>query len=114
MVLVPLGAYADVHPQVQTWLLPYLFDDEDHVQEATTGAIARDFFKELEWHGIEGLAFWHGGFRGLGTGDKAVAGADDVADLPIGVPPLDVYTDTWAAARGPSPSPFRGRTCPGS
>lgn len=97
VVLVPLAAYARVHPQVQTWLLPYLFDDEAHLQEAISGPIARDFFKGLEWHGIQGLAFWHGGFRGLGTRGQAVAGVDDVADLVIGVPPLDVYTEAWTA-----------------
>ena len=111
---VVLGAPAVTpvsHPQVQTWLLPYLFDDEAHLQEAISGPIARDFFKGLEWHGIQGLAFWHGGFRGLGTRGQAVAGVDDVA----GSPSSGCRRWTCTPRRGPrwvhSPLRCRGGTC---
>jgi tripartite ATP-independent transporter DctP family solute receptor len=68
-------------------MLPFAYDDYDHVHRALDGP-AFDWFKQLaEKEGFILLANWEYGFRNLTNSKKPINTPDDVKGLKIRVPP---------------------------
>lgn len=72
-------------PQAQLFMLPYVFDDLDHVRRVVQAPFIEEMFNEeiLEKTGVRTLAWWYYGDRHLTTRNTPARTPEDVTPLKI-------------------------------
>jgi len=78
----PLGGFS---PSINILDIPYLFRDYAHVDAVLDGPIGKQLLKDMDKHGIVGMAFWENGFRHLTNSKVAVRTAEQAKGLKIRV-----------------------------
>ncbi len=76
----PVDAFV---PEMGVVDLPFLFEDEDHVDRVLEGEIGEDLLAEFECTDIIGLAFWENGFRQLTNSDRPIEEPSDLEGLTL-------------------------------
>ncbi|WP_422124349.1 DctP family TRAP transporter solute-binding subunit [Planococcus sp. X10-3] len=85
--------------------LPYLFEDNDHLETVLYGDVGNQLKEDLlENAQIRGLEFWVRGPRML-TASKEVATAEDLNGVKIRVPEIPASISAWEAM-GSTPTPM--------
>lgn len=79
--------FAGLVPKIGALDLPFLFRGPDHAYKVLDGAVGQQLMKELEAHGLKGLAWFEVGFRCITTKNRAVRTPDDVKGLKIRTTP---------------------------
>ena len=73
------------------WSMPWLFDSYEEAEKICESSLGRDMLASLEEKGLVGLAYGFNGFRRLTNSRRAVVGVDDMKQLKIRVPSLQMY-----------------------
>lgn len=63
--------------------IPFIFKDREHVYKVLDGEIGQGLLKELEQHGLKGLAFWDVGFRAFSNSKHTVTKPEDIKGLKV-------------------------------
>lgn len=68
-------------PAFQIFDLPFLFVNKEVCYQAFDGEVGQKLFKQLEPHGIIGLAFWENGFKHFGNNKRVLKSPEDFKGL---------------------------------
>jgi tripartite ATP-independent transporter DctP family solute receptor len=91
------GALGGFAPLVNVFDLPFLFNDNDHVDAVIEGDIGRSILDTFENAELKGLAFAENGWRNLTNSNRPVADAGDAAGLKLRTMENRVHLDAWSA-----------------
>jgi tripartite ATP-independent transporter DctP family solute receptor len=91
------GALGGFAPLVNVFDLPFLFNDNDHVDAVIEGEIGRSILDTFEAADLKGLAFAENGWRNLTNSNRPVANAEDAAGLKLRTMENRVHLDAWSA-----------------
>jgi len=91
------GALGGFAPLVNVFDLPFLFNDNDHVDAVIEGEIGRSILDTFEDADLKGLAFAENGWRNLTNSNRPVADAEDAAGLKLRTMENRVHLDAWSA-----------------
>lgn len=91
------GALGGFAPLVNVFDLPFLFNDNDHVDAVIEGEIGRSILDTFEEADLKGLAFAENGWRNLTNSNRPVADAEDAAGLKLRTMENRVHLDAWSA-----------------
>ncbi|MEJ8545500.1 DctP family TRAP transporter solute-binding subunit [Brevibacillus borstelensis] len=78
MIAPAFSNLADKVPEWSVLDLPFVFRDEDDVEEAFNGEIGRLLFESLEPFDMKGMAFWNNGFKQM-TSNRPLQRPEDFA-----------------------------------
>lgn len=106
MVWADFATFANWVPYYGVFVLPFLFNDFNHVFRVHDGPIGADFKNDLRGRlGVELLAWGPTGFRVIVTNRRAIRQASDLQGMKIRVPEIPVFVDTFRAL-GANPTPM--------
>ena len=72
----------DISPQFHVLDMPYLFEDDQHVERVVEGSAGKQLLAQLNGSGVEGLGFtYSGGFKVIATRDQKLNSADDLKNM---------------------------------
>ena len=91
------GALGGFAPLVNVFDLPFLFNDNDHVDAVIEGDIGRSILDTFEDAELKGLAFAENGWRNLTNSNRPVADAEDASGLKLRTMENRVHLDAWSA-----------------
>lgn len=91
------GALGGFAPLVNVFDLPFLFNDNNHVDAVIEGEIGRSILDTFEEADLKGLAFAENGWRNLTNSNRPVADAEDAAGLKLRTMENRVHLDAWSA-----------------
>ena len=77
--------------------MPWLFTDYSQVDAALSGPAGSQLLKATEAQGIVGLAYGENGFRQLTNDKRAIRSPDDLHDLKIRIPDVELYNSIYKA-----------------
>jgi len=77
--------------------MPWLFTDYSQVDAALSGPAGSQLLKATEAQGIVGLAYGENGFRQLTNNKRAIRSPDDLHDLKIRIPDVELYNSIYKA-----------------
>lgn len=80
-----------VDPKWTVWSLPWLFNSYEEAERACTSELGEQMLKSLEEKGLIGLGYGFNGFRMLTNSKRPVATVDDIRNLKIRVPSIQMY-----------------------
>ncbi len=80
-----------IDPTWTVWSLPWLFDSYEEAEKVCESALGREMLDSLQAKGIVGLAYGFNGFRRLTNGRRPVEKLEDLRDLKIRVPSIQMY-----------------------
>ncbi len=89
-----------VDPRWTVWSMPWLFDSYEEASEICESELGREMLSSLEAKGIVGLAYGFNGFRRLTNNKNPVVNIEDIQELKIRVPSIQMYISlfsTWGA-----------------
>ena len=89
--------YANIDQSFAAISMPWLFTDYSQVDAALSGPAGSQLLKATEAHGIVGLAYGENGFRQLTNNKLAIYAPDDLHDLKIRIPNVELYNSTYTA-----------------
>jgi tripartite ATP-independent transporter DctP family solute receptor len=89
--------YANLDQSFAAISMPWLFTDYSQVDAALSGSGGSQLLKAAEAYGIVGLAYGENGFRQLTNSKLAVSSPDDLHDLIIRIPDVDLYNSIFEA-----------------
>jgi len=78
-----LGA---IEPKINILDLPYLFEDEEHVDKVLDGPIGEDLLKDLPSKGLRSLGYFENGFRVVTNSKRPINSLADLKGLKIRTP----------------------------
>lgn len=81
---VSVGTFAEPYPQIEVLLLPFLYDDADHMWRVLDGPIGDSFLIKTRSAGVVGLSWFDAGARSFYTREP-IGGLEDLAGLTIRV-----------------------------
>ncbi len=84
MARVSVGTFAEPYPKIEVLLLPFLYDDAEHMWRVLDGPIGEDFLISARQAGIVGLSWFDAGARSFYTREP-IGGAEDLRGLTIRV-----------------------------
>ncbi len=87
--------YSALDERFSVLSLPWLFEDEEEVQEKLKGEAGDKINEMLENIGVVGLGITGNGFRQLTTTKKAVKSPEDIKGLKIRVPGMKMYVSLF-------------------
>lgn len=87
--------YSALDERFSVLSLPWLFEDEEEVQEKLKGEAGDKINEMLEEIGVVGLGITGNGFRQLTTTKKAVKSPEDIKGLKIRVPGMKMYVSLF-------------------
>lgn len=78
-----LGA---IEPKINTFDLPYLFKDEDHIDQVLDGPIGEKVLADLPSKGLRALGYFENGFRVVTNSKRPINKLSDLKGLKIRTP----------------------------
>lgn len=99
------GAFGSYIPKYQGLVLPFLFDNVDHMDRVYKSEIGEEINQELV-NGVNSrmLAVWHRGARNL-TANKAIKSPEDMQGMKLRVPTIPLVVKAWEGI-GANPTPI--------
>ncbi len=91
-------AFSEVTLHDEKWIafdLPFLFDNEQMVEQAFNGRVGELLLKSIETKGYKGLAFWDNGFKQLTNNNRPVVNPEDIKGLSFRVMPSEALFKTY-------------------
>ena len=104
MMFVPTAVAVNFDPSYNSWNIPFLFNDYNHVINATKGEFMQQKLDSLEKYNIKGLGYWSSGFLNFIT-TTPVAELADLKGLIIRCMECAPIMD-FLAAYGANPVPM--------
>jgi TRAP-type transport system periplasmic protein len=99
------GAFGSYIPKYQGLVLPFLFDNVDHMDRVYKSDIGEEINAELlEKVNSRMLAVWHRGARNL-TANEEISSPDGLDGMKLRVPTIPLVVKAWEAL-GASPTPI--------
>ena len=89
--------YTNLDQSFAVTSLPWLFTDYAQVDATLSGPAGGQLLRAAQAQGIVGLAFGENGFRQLTNSKLAVRQPDDLRDLRIRIPGVELYTSIYKA-----------------
>lgn len=105
MVRASFGTFNDIVPVTQTFSLPYLFRDVDHMHAVMDGPIGEEIAADFAERDLIVLAYYDGGARSFYNSQRPITSIEDLAGMKIRVIQNDVFVDMMAAL-GASATPM--------
>ena len=97
---------SNFYPKWSIINLPYFWRDQEHLDAFMTSDIAQGWVDDMaEQTDVQTLAFLNRNPRILSTKETEVNAVEDIQNLKIRVPRIDIYMDTWRAF-GVQPTPL--------
>ncbi|MEF2552969.1 TRAP transporter substrate-binding protein [Aurantimonas sp. A2-1-M11] len=97
---------SNFYPKWSIINLPYFWRDQDHLNTFLSSDTAQGWVGDMaEQTDVRTLAFLNRNPRILATKETEVNSVEDIQDLKIRVPRIDIYMDTWRAF-GVQPTPL--------
>jgi len=88
---------SQINNEFQVIAMPWIFPDADTAMAVMDGAVGQRLSDGLSDVGIEALGWGSGSFFQLYSNPGPIATADDIANVKIRTPGLDLYLESWAA-----------------
>lgn len=99
------GAFGSYIPEYQGLVLPFLFNNVEHMDRVYKSDIGEEIDKELQKVvNSRMLAVWHRGARNL-TANKEISSPDGLDGMKLRVPTIPLVVSAWEAL-GASPTPI--------
>jgi len=95
MAVVASAFVANFAPSLGVLDMPYLFRDNDHVEEVLDGEIGQKLAGDVENQNIKFLGWWEIGWRNMTNSSRPVNSLEDVAGLRIRTMPNPVHESLW-------------------
>lgn len=89
MIAPSYSKMTEVIPEWQVLDLPFIFQDEQHVQNVYTGEVGERLLGELESENIKGLALWGNGFKQMTSSRGALIEPEDFSGQRFRIMPSD-------------------------
>ncbi|MFZ7173291.1 TRAP transporter substrate-binding protein [[Pasteurella] aerogenes] len=87
--------------------IPFIFKNREHVYKVLDGEIGQGLLKELEQHGLKGLAFWDVGFRAFSNSKHTMIKPEDIKGLKVRTNQNPMYIQAFTLLGGnPVPMPL--------
>ncbi|MDY4594483.1 MAG: TRAP transporter substrate-binding protein [[Pasteurella] aerogenes] len=87
--------------------IPFIFKNREHVYKVLDGEIGQGLLKELEQHGLKGLAFWDVGFRAFSNSKHTMTKPEDIKGLKVRTNQNPMYIQAFTLLGGnPVPMPL--------
>lgn len=97
MVRASFGTFNDIVPVTQTFSLPYLFRDVNHMHAVMDGPIGEEIGAAFEERDLVVLAYYDGGARSFYNSQRPINGIEDLQGMKIRVIQNDVFVDMMTA-----------------
>ena len=107
IVVVGNPYYTTFNEKLNLLDLPFLFRDEQHVQNVLNGDVGEQLLNSLEESNLKGLAFYEIGFRDITNSKKQINTVADLSHLKLRTTPNPAHIAAfkeWGA--NPTPMPF--------
>jgi len=82
-------------PRWTVWSLPWLFDSYQEAEKLCESEVGEEMLQSLQNIGIVGLAYGFNGFRHLTNRDTQITALQDMKNLKIRVPSLQMYISLY-------------------
>lgn len=87
--------------------LPFLLQDNAHVEKVMDGPIGRELMDKLEQYRLKGLALWEIGFRNVTNNERPIRVPEDMQGLKIRTTPNPAHVQAFKIlGANPTPMPF--------
>lgn len=96
MVTVTAGVVANFAPELDFFSLPFIWDDQDHLQRVVDGPLGDKLKESLANVGIYALGFSTSGLRQLYTG-REIRGLEDLRGMKVRTMEVPQIVETWRA-----------------
>ncbi|MCR5641494.1 MAG: TRAP transporter substrate-binding protein [Lachnospiraceae bacterium] len=94
---VSTSQMAEKVPEMNVLLLPYLYDDSDHMWRVLDGEIGDDFLNKVQDYDLVGLSWYDAGARNFYSVDKPITCVEDCAGMNIRIQKSALMTDVIRA-----------------
>jgi tripartite ATP-independent transporter DctP family solute receptor len=105
MALTGNPFFTQFAPRLNVMDLPFLFRDAAHAHKVMDGPIGQELLKDLERHGMKGLAFWEIGFRHITNSKRPITSPADLKGIKIRTTPNKAHIEAFKLW-GASPTPM--------
>jgi tripartite ATP-independent transporter DctP family solute receptor len=95
ITVVGVGTFGKYDPAINHIVLPYLFDDYDHVYRFVSSPLWFELTKGLEKHGLKPITNVNAGFRDLLTTKKPVKTVADLKGIKVKVALIKPFLTVW-------------------
>jgi TRAP-type transport system periplasmic protein len=107
MVRASFGTFNDIVPVTQTFSLPYLFRDVNHMHAVMDGPIGEEIGAAFEERDLVALAYYDGGSRSFYNSQKPIQSIADLEGMKFRVMQNDVFVDMMSAlGANATPMPY--------
>lgn len=97
--------FTQLAPRLNVMDLPFLFRDVAHAHKVMDGPIGAELLKDLEKHGMKGLAFWEIGFRHVTNSKRPIRTPEDLKGIKIRTTPNKAHMEAFRLL-GANPAPM--------
>jgi tripartite ATP-independent transporter DctP family solute receptor len=97
--------FTQLAPRLNVMDLPFLFRDIEHAHKVMDGPIGAELLKDLEKHGMKGLAFWEIGFRHVTNSKRPIRTPEDLKGIKIRTTPNKAHMEAFRLL-GANPAPM--------
>lgn len=94
------SAVVNFIPSVIYWDLPYLIEDNEHMDNVLESEVMATLDEQLSNHGFKNLALQHGGFRQITNSIRPIESLEDLNGINIRLLESEVMIDTFEAISG--------------
>jgi len=105
MALTGNPFFTQFAPRLNVMDLPYLFRDSAHAHRVMDGPLGAELLKDLEKHGMKGLAFWEIGFRHVTNSKRPIRTPEDLKGIKIRTTPNKAHMEAFRLL-GANPAPM--------
>lgn len=92
---VGVGGFGKLDPAVYNLMMPYLFEDYNHVYRVVSSDLWMELTKGLEKYNLKPIANFNAGFRDLLTVDKPIQKVADLKGIKLKVGQVKVFRVVW-------------------
>lgn len=89
--------FATVDPAINVLDLPFLFEDESHVDKVIDGQIGKDLLADLPSKGLVPLGYFENGFRVITNSKRPINKLEDIKGLKIRTPQAPISVAIFEA-----------------
>lgn len=94
---VSASQIAEKVPDMNVLLLPYLYDDSQHMWRVLDGEIGDEFLEKVEYYNLVGLSWYDAGARNFYSVEKPITCLEDCAGMNIRVQESAIMADMISA-----------------
>jgi len=105
MALTGNPFFTQLAPRLNVMDLPFLFRGADHAHKVMDGPVGAELLKDLEKHGMKGLAFWEIGFRHVTNSRRPIRAPEDLKGIKIRTTPNRAHIEAFRLL-GANPAPM--------